>query len=85
VSSFRGAHGCRTICEVLREINDLHQDSTEHSVLTRKKIFEAYEMGKRMAKKLYEYNRAFDKGWWEANPDKARDLERRLNKQYLCG
>jgi len=75
----------RTLCEVLREINDLHQDQTEHSVAVRKLLCEAEGMSKRMSYKLKEYNKKWDKEWWEDNPDYERDLDRRLSERYCVG
>lgn len=79
----RGSHQFRTICEVLREINDHHQGDSAIDVLTRQKLRECEDMAKRMSLKLCEYNQAWDKAWWEANPDYAADLKRRLSERYL--
>jgi hypothetical protein len=60
----------RTICEVLREINDLHQEATPHDEAVRIKLLEAVNMGKRMDRTLREDNGrtlAAD-GWWVKNP-----------------
>lgn len=82
--SMRGAFGARSICEVLREINDLAQkDTIVHSEI-RKKLYEAQRMAKSMASKLGSYNQKWDKGWWEANPEYKKDYERRLKKDYLA-
>lgn len=81
MSYMREAHDQRTICEVLREANDLCQRPED--VKMRVLLGEAQEMAKRMARKLFEYNKNFDKDWWKRNPDKAKDLERRLLSSYL--
>ena len=83
--SIRGASKQRTICEVLREINDLHQGNSRHDKEVRKKLSEAEDMGKRMSTKLKEYNKNVYKDWWEKNPDYERDLDRRLKKKYITG
>jgi hypothetical protein len=73
----------RTICEVLREINDLHQESTPHDELIRGKLLEAVNMGKRMDKALREEygHRLSDEGYWEKNPNfKKIQKRRRGNK-----
>lgn len=80
MSSMRESHDYRTICEVLREINDLAQNSIE----IRKLLVEAQDMAKRMSRKMVEYSKDWDKGWWDRNPDKASDIDRRLSRDYLC-
>ena len=72
----------RTVCEVIREINDDLQGNPAHDTVL-PKLREAEQMCKRMAKKLYEYNKDFDKDWWAANPNQAAKMERRLNESYL--
>jgi hypothetical protein len=83
--SLRGSTNVRTLCEVLREINDSHQGDNEHDRAMRVLLVEAEGMGKRMSKKLYEYNKNVFSGWWEKNPDYKRDLEKRLNEHYIVG
>lgn len=83
--SLRGSANVRTLCEVLREINDAHQGDNEHDKAMRVLLVEAEDMGKRMAKKLYEYNQKVFAGWWKKNPDYKRDLEKRLNERYIVG
>lgn len=83
--SMCNANGVRTVCEVLRELCDIHQGGDEHDALVRRKLVEAEAMCKRMAKKLYEHNKKFDAGWWAKNPDYEDDLKRRLDEHYLSG
>lgn len=86
--TFRGMnYEFRTICEVLREINDLHQTNSERDKETRTKLIEAEKMAKRMAKKLLEYNSKYHKDFWEStNGMKYKNvLKKRLNKSYLVG
>jgi hypothetical protein len=73
----------RTVCEVLREINDFHQKDTKHDRRIRALLREAQDMAKRMSHKLYEYNKEYDKEWWEKNKDYEKDLQLRLKKDYL--
>lgn len=73
----------RTLCEVLREINDMHQSDSEHDKIVRKKLSEAEDMGKRMDKKLLQYNKDVYKDFWEANKDYEEDLQRRLDTKYI--
>ena len=75
----------RTVCEVLREINDLCQGDDERDKNVRRKLFEAEHMAKRMALKLLEYNKDWDKDWWAANPNYEKNLKRRMNKHYCTG
>lgn len=80
--SMRGANGKRTVCEVVREVNDELQGTPLHAKLL-PKLREIEAMCKKMAKKLYEYNKEFDKDWWAANPDYEADLKRRTDAHYL--
>ena len=69
----------RTICEVLREINDLHQEATPHDEKCRALLLEAVNMGKRMDRALREDNGrtlAAD-GWWVKNGDHKKDAAKR--------
>lgn len=83
--SMRDASNSRTICEVLREINDLCQGNNSHDKLIRKKLSEAETMAKKMSYKLLEYNQEVFKDWWAENPDKEKDLKIRMSKHYLTG
>jgi len=74
----------RTICEVLREINDLMQGEPVH-VKALPLLVEAEGMAKRMSRKLYEYDKEYDKDWWDVNPESATKMERRLNENYISG
>ena len=80
--TLRSAANLRTICEVLREINDCLQGDPLHVTIL-PKLREAESMAKRMAKKLFEYNQHFDQGWWEKNKDVAEKLKRRLDESYI--
>ena len=71
--SMRDTNERRTICEVLREINDVVTDP-----VLRIKLAEVENMAKRMMLKLLEYNKDVDKDWWEANSDYEADLKRRM-------
>ena len=53
VAKLRGAHGYRTICEVFREINDMHQGNSPVDRKTRKLLVECENMVKRMSRRLY--------------------------------
>lgn len=85
--SMRNACKLRTICEVLREINDLHQTESEHDCIIRTKLVEAESMAKRMDKKLLKYNKKYHKKFWETNDGKEYEtlLNKRLNDSYLVG
>ena len=74
-----------TLCEVLRQINDTHQGDTEHDKQTRAMLCTAEHMAKRMAHKLYEYKKDFDKGWWEENKQYDEAMKKRLNEKYCTG
>lgn len=70
--------GTRTLCEVLREINDNSQDDSLKDKKTRRLLAEAVDMAKRMARKLVEYNKEYDKGWWDKNPDYKNQMKHAL-------
>ena len=82
--SLRGAVEKRTLCEVLREINDLLQGQSVHRQIL-PKLIEAENMAKKMAGKLVEYNKEIFADWWQANPDYEKDVKRRLNEHYISG
>jgi hypothetical protein len=74
----------RTLCEVLREVDDLaYESGMEGYEELRAKLVEAEQMGKRMSKKLYTYNKKWQAGWWESNPDYEEKYLRRLERQAL--
>lgn len=83
--TMRGSSKHYTICEVLREINDLHQEQTEHDKIIRNKLALAEKMAKKMSYKLKEYNKNIYNDWWEKNRDYENDLNRRLSKNYCIG
>jgi hypothetical protein len=78
----RNASQERTICEVLREINDAHQGDSEHDIRMRLRLSEAEKMAKRMSLKLIENNKEVFKDWWASNPDYEKRLRARLEKGY---
>ena len=76
--SLHSASHDRTICEVLREIHDLHDDDP-----TRALLLDAVDMAKRMARKLSQYNREEFGEWWADNEDYAEDLARRTGEESI--
>lgn len=83
--SIRGSSKSRTLCEVLREINDIHQSQTDKDKKTRKLLAEAEQMGKRMSAKLKDYNKEVFKDWWQKNKDYEKDFEKRMKENYCTG
>ncbi len=81
--TMRTSSHLRTICEVLREINDLHQGVSEHDIVIRRKLREAEKMGKRMDKKLLEYAKHYQPEFFKENPNYEKNLKKRLKKSYL--
>jgi len=75
----------RTVCEVLRDINDLHQEQTEHDKKVRVMLMDAEDMCKRMSEQLYKYNKKIFAGWWKRNPDFEKKLKNRLSERYCIG
>lgn len=80
MSGLKSSTHLRTICEVLREMNDLVQENNDKDIKIRELIVEAFGMGKRMAKKLYEYNKIADADWWEKNPECNRRIKEELRR-----
>ena len=80
MSGLKSSTNLRTICEVLREINDLVQEDNSKDAKIRKLVVEAFGMGKRMAKKLFEYNERFDADWWAKNPDYNKKVKGELRR-----
>jgi len=73
-----------TICEKHREIYDLVQglgsiQDSERSILL-DRLSEAFDMGKRMNRKLRKYAKNYDEGMWEPNEDWEEDLFSRLKR-----
>ena len=79
----------RSICEVLRDINDLHQGDTDTDKNTRILLMEAEVMAKKIVNKLIDYSKIANKSAWieweNDNPNYEEDLRRRTNKSYLVG
>jgi hypothetical protein len=80
----RDASHLRTICEVLREINDLHQGISRKDILTRKKLAVCQKMAKRMSLKLLEYNKEVFRDWWKNNKNYEKQLRKRLKTTYYA-
>jgi hypothetical protein len=77
----------RTVCEVLREVNDLHQEATPHDEAVRAKLLEAVMMAKRMDRALQEDNgrRLSADGYWEPNPNFKKIAKRRKARARAKG
>jgi len=83
--TMRNASHKITVCEILRDINDLHQGDDEHDKRVRELLFTAEKMAKKMDQKLFEYNKKWDEEFWKENPEYKKKLEKRLKKSYLTG
>lgn len=81
--TMRGSYPRRTICEVLREINDIVQGTDEVSVTIRKKLALCERMAKKMQTKLIEYSGDHHTEWWKKNPNHKANLEKRLTETYI--
>lgn len=81
--SLKSACEKRTICEVLREINDMLQGNPIHPQVL-PKLVEAEKMAKKMAGKLVEYNKEIFADWWIENPQYEEKLKKRLETTYIC-
>lgn len=69
----------RTICEVLRESWELARIVPEEDIRKELKarLLTAYDMAKRMNRKLREYKHNWDENFWQDNEDFTQDLKRR--------
>lgn len=82
--SLRGSSKKRTLCEVLREINDILVYGVRNKIIRKeyafkiqKRLIEAEGMGKRMSIKLREYNQKYQVTFWKDNKDYLEDMKRR--------
>jgi len=73
----------RTICEVLRELNDNFQENSDHDKDVRKRLLEIMVMAKRMQYKLLDYNKKGNRDWWAENKNYEKALKKRMRKSYL--
>ena len=74
---FHRSVGKTTICERLRQINDLCQGDTETEIKIRKLLADIMLYAKKMNATLTEYKRDYDKDWWVRLPKEEKE---RLNK-----
>jgi hypothetical protein len=81
--SMKTACSKRTICEVLREINDILQGESVHPLVL-PKLQESERMAKKIVLKLLEYNKDADAEWWDNNPNYESDLKRRMESEYIA-
>ncbi|OEU68394.1 MAG: hypothetical protein BBJ57_02190 [Desulfobacterales bacterium PC51MH44] len=65
----------RTICEVHREIYNIviGKDCVDEEIIHL--LEEAFDMAKRMSKKLRQYYSNYDNGWWEKTADHKQKLD----------
>ena len=74
-----------TVCEVLRMVNDLHQDSrNRHDVEVQRLLAVAEAMAKKMSHKLLAYNMEWEKEFYRDNPKHAGNVRRALGKKYTA-
>lgn len=82
-----GTNRTRTICEVLREINDEVQGDTDTEHLTRDYVVNAMLLSKKMVSILSRFKSGIMKDWFDDNPDKNIERSRaaRDNGNYKVG
>jgi len=75
-----------TLCEVIRDINDLYQEDSPAHALIRSLCSEAEWNAKRLAKTLRRASQGQEslRTWWEDNPGRAEAIVR-AEKTYHCG
>lgn len=69
---FKKTTNRRTICEVMRMVNDLCQTDSEKDIQIRGYLREMTIMAKRMITKLVKYKKNCDADWWDTVPEKER-------------
>lgn len=77
----------KTICEVLRRINDCCQGNTENDAKIRELLLEAMSRAKNIITDLWRYKKACDREWWKKNPQAEIDLLKglRTGMNYKIG
>lgn len=75
----------RSPCELLRKINDLSQEDSDHDKNIRSLCFEAEKATKKLAQELNKYKKEAWKDWWEENREFNEDMKRRLDDKYKVG
>ena len=73
-----------TLCELIRIANDHFQGDSQEAEEIRDLLCLGLYMAKRMARKLREYNEAWDADWLWVNP-KYREALKRAEKTYKFG
>jgi len=75
----------RTICEVHREMWDIIDQLKNEDIKNqlRDRIMVAYDMGKRMDKRLKFYKKDWDSNMWEKNLDSGVDRKYRKKRKSL--
>lgn len=67
-----------TICEVIRELYWMTDKKNKNAI---RRIRTIHNMAKRMSKKLYEYNKEYDNGWWKDNKNYEKALKARMRRK----
>jgi len=77
------ANPWRTICEVHREMWDIVEVVPQEDLRgeLQNRLVTVYTMAKKMEEKLREYKHDWDSGFWEANKNYQKDLERRQGRR----
>ena len=81
----------RTICEVLREINDITQDNSKKDNTIRDKLNDIERMAKRMVERLrfyadlYHNGKSWNDGMWEEINGADKRRIKRSKKGYKVG
>lgn len=82
IRGLNGTFPMRTLCEVLREINDLSKGNELHEKIFTK-LQECETMAKKMSRKLRKYSHEWEKDWWDKNLDYEADVIKRENETYV--
>jgi len=74
----------RTVCEVIRELNDIVCDQRIKKGIRsqlKEKADEIYTMVKKMNKKLVEYKDGYDRKWYKENENYGDSLSKRGHRK----
>lgn len=71
-----------TVCEVVRQLNDIHQSDSDHDKTVREKLAEIECMSKRMVQKLMEYKEKKSVLFPDSNTEYSEKVKLRKSKKY---
>lgn len=70
-----------TLCEYIRQVNDLLQGDSSNEILARKLLFKAMNEGKKISKMIVELDRKLIEDHWSKYPKNKRQKELLKHRQ----